>query len=78
MLKNPVQGFIEKLTGEWGVGKDTRLIVAALMTNTLSCNEQQITNRDTYLYRLYENYQILNDDEQLARMFAKNPNFVEK
>ena len=76
MLKEPVRHFIMDLGDDW-VKKESRLILASLMTHTLSRNEP-INNKDTYLYRLYENYRTLDDAGQLEKIFSRNPNFVEK
>jgi hypothetical protein len=74
MLKKNVRNLIDELTGDFSIESDTRLIIAALMTETLS-KADPIRDSDTYLYRLCNNYDLLGDADLLEKKFVKNKNF---
>lgn len=73
MLKRNAQKLIDTLMSSVGSG-ETRLILAALMTETLS-KVDPITNTDMYLYQLCNNFDILGNSELLEKRFERSKNF---
>jgi hypothetical protein len=72
MLKDNAKKLISTLDS-LGLG-GTRLVLAALMTHTLS-RTNPVSDADTYLYRLCSYYEMLGDTNYLEKQFRRSKNF---
>jgi hypothetical protein len=72
MLKPKVQEFIETL---FGSDENTKLILAALMTDTLSRTDP-ISSENNYLARLYRNYAVIENIDWLEEKMASVKGFT--
>jgi hypothetical protein len=75
MLKKNAEKLIDTLE-QTGRG-ETRLILAALMTETLSKTDP-ISDYNLYLYRLCDCFEILGNPDRLDQIFTRNKNFTYK
>jgi hypothetical protein len=72
MLKDNAKKLIKTLDD---VGRgEKRLLLAALMTHTLS-RTNPISDTDTYLYRLCNCFEILSNTDYLEKQFKRSKNF---
>jgi hypothetical protein len=71
MLKKNARKLIDTLSSVKG---ETRLILAALMTDTISRTDH-IADPDVYLWRLCSNFDLLGNIELLEKKFEKSKNY---